>query len=266
MTGLPRNGQPGLFLRDKAMRSRQVSMMFDIVLDGPVARLTLNRPEARNAIPAARWRELAQIVGAVAATGARILVVAGAGGAFCAGADLDDFAAMRGDAAARIAFRTDMRAAFDAIGALPIPAIASISGPCYGAGVALALACDLRAATRDARFAITPAKMGISFPQEDVHRLVGQVGAGQAARLLFTADTINAAEAARIGLVDYCDGGEDQIVQLVLANESESLAALKRAINLAAGGVRSDPGQDQRFDDLIAGETLARRLEGRRRT
>jgi enoyl-CoA hydratase/carnithine racemase len=240
--------------------------MFDIVLDGAIARLTLNRPQVRNAIPATGWRDLAEIVGAVATTDARLLVVAGAGGAFCAGADLNDFAAMRDDRAARIAFRTDMRAAMDAIGALPIPVLASISGPCYGAGVALALACDLRAATRDARFAITPAKMGISFPQEDVHRLVAQVGAGQAARLLFSADTINAAEAARIRLVDYCDGGEDQIVALVLANESESLAALKRAIGLAVNGVRSDPGQDQAFDDLIAGETLARRLEALRRT
>jgi enoyl-CoA hydratase/carnithine racemase len=240
--------------------------MFDIVLDGPVARLTLNRPEARNAIPAAGWRDLADIVGAVAASKARALVVAGAGGAFCAGADLNDFASMRDDAAARSAFRTGMRAAMDSFGALPIPVIASISGPCYGAGVALALACDLRAATRDARFAITPAKMGISFPQEDVHRLVALVGAGQAARLLFTADTINTAEAARIGLVDYCDGGEEQILDLVLANESESLAALKRAINLAAKGVRGDPGQDRAFDDLIAGDTLARRLEARNRT
>jgi enoyl-CoA hydratase/carnithine racemase len=239
--------------------------MFDIILDGPVARLTLNRPDVRNAIPAAGWRELAEIVGAVAATDARLLVAAGAGGAFCAGADLNDFAAMKDDEAARIAFRTGMRAAFDALRSLPIPTIASISGPCYGAGVAFALACDLRVATRDARFAITPAKMGLSFPQEDVHRLVSQVGAGQAARLLFGAETINAAEAARIRLVDYCDGGEDQVVGLILANESASLAALKRAIVLAADGVRSDAGQDRRFDDLIAGEALARRLAAMRR-
>jgi enoyl-CoA hydratase/carnithine racemase len=239
--------------------------MFRLVQDDDVARLTLDRPEARNAIPAAGWRWLEAAVGEVAKSDARLLVVAGAGGAFCAGADLNDFAAMKDDEAARTEFRTAMRAAFDALAALAVPTIASISGPCYGAGVALAMACDLRVATDAARFAITPAKMGISFPQEDVHRLVSLVGRGQAARLLFSAATVDAAEAARIGLVEMI-GGEAETIAAILANEDESLAALKQAVARAAEGRRSDPEMDRRFDDLIAGETLARRLEGRKRT
>ncbi|HEY5711881.1 MAG TPA: enoyl-CoA hydratase/isomerase family protein [Allosphingosinicella sp.] len=239
--------------------------MFRLSQESQVARLTLDRPEARNAIPAAGWRRLEAAVGEVAKSDARLLVVAGKGGAFCAGADLNDFAAMKDDERARTAFRTDMRSAFDALAGLPIPTIAAISGPCYGAGVALAIACDLRVATEAARFAITPAKMGISFPQEDVHRLVSLVGKGQAARLLFSAATIDAAEAARIGLVELV-GTEAEIVAVILANESESLSALKQAIARAADGRRSDPEMDRRFDDLIAGETLARRLEGRKRT
>ena len=139
----------------------------------------------------------------VAASDVRLLVVTGAGDAFCAGADLGDFAAMRGDEAAVARFREDMRAALDALRALAIPTIAVIEGPCYGAGVALAMACDIRMARLGARFAITPAKIGIAFPQEDVHRLVALVGPGQAARLLFTAETIDGDEAKRIGLVDY---------------------------------------------------------------
>jgi enoyl-CoA hydratase/carnithine racemase len=232
--------------------------MFRLIHDGGVARLTLDRPEARNAIPAAGWGELAALLGGVEG---RLLIVAGAGGAFCAGADLNDFSALRGDEGARIRFRETMRAALDALRALPMPTVARIDGPCYGAGVALALACDLRVVGPDARFAITPAKIGVSYPQEDVHRLVALVGPGQAARLLFTATSIDAAEAIRLGLAELAELDEAAI----LANAGASLAELKRAIALAGAGVRSDPEQDRRFDALIDGEELSRRLEALRR-
>lgn len=232
--------------------------MFRLSHDGEIARLTLDRAEARNAIPAAGWGELALLLGKV---DGRMLIVAGAGGAFCAGADFADLATMRGDEAARIRFREDMRAALDALRGLPMPTIARIEGPCYGAGVALAMACDVRIAGPGARFAITPARIGISYPQEDVHRLVGLVGAGQAARLLFTAAEIDGAEALRIGLAEL-DALDDAAI---LANDSASLAELKRAIALAAAGVRSDPVRDRRFDALIGGDEIARRLEALRR-
>ena len=219
--------------------------MFRLTQDGDVVRLVLDRPEARNAIPAAGWRELERVLATVEG---RLLVVSGAGGAFCAGADLGDLPALR---------RADMRAALDALRDLAMPTIARIDGACYGAGVALAMACDLRVAGPDARFAITPARIGVSYPQEDVHRLVALVGPGQAARLLFTAGTIDGAEAIRTGLAELAALDEAAI----LANDRASLAALKQAIAL---GVRSDREQDRRFDELIAGEALARRLEALR--
>lgn len=229
--------------------------MFRLTQDSDVARLVLDRPEARNAIPAAGWDALGQLLGTV---DARLLIVSGAGGAFCAGADLSDFPGFGADGATR--FRQAMRAALDRLAALPIPTIARIDGPCYGAGVALALACDLRLASEGARFAITPAKLGISYPQEDVFRLVETIGRAQAARLLFTAATIDAAEAVRIGLADRQD--EAGIVAAILANDAASLATLKRGIGL---GVRSDAGQDRAFDALMGGEEMVRRLEALRR-
>jgi enoyl-CoA hydratase/carnithine racemase len=240
--------------------------MFRLSHEGNVARLTIDRPEARNAIPAARWRWLAAAAGEVAQSDARLLVLTGTGGAFCAGADVKDFAGMLADEAARIAFRTDMRAALDALSGLAIPTIAAIDGPCFGAGVALALSCDLRIATAAARFAITPAKMGISFPQEDVHRLVSLIGIGNAARLLITAAPIDGVEAARMGLVELCGEGTDELVAAILNNDKDALFALKRAIRLAGEGVRSSAAQDKVFDDLIGGASLASRLEGWKRT
>jgi enoyl-CoA hydratase/carnithine racemase len=239
--------------------------MFRLERNDGYARLTLDRPEARNAIPAAGWSALSEKLAAVAASDVRMLVVTGADGAFCAGADLGDFETMRGDPEAIARFRRDMRAALDALRGLAIPAVALIEGACYGAGVSLALACDFRIAGLVTKFAITPAKIGITLPQEDVHRLVALVGPGQAARLLLTAETIYGKEAKQIGLVEVYGRRESEIFDAILACDSESLKALKQAIALAAEGVRSDPGKDRRFDALIAGDEMARRLEARRR-
>ena len=237
--------------------------MFRLDQQGEVATLVLDRPSARNAIPAGGWRELAALVDEVAGSSARLLVVTGAGGAFCAGADVGDLAGFRSDEVTRSAFRTDIRASLDRLRDLTIPTIAVVEGACYGAGVAIAIACDLRVATDSARFAITPAKIGISYPQEDVHRLIALVGPGQASRLLFTAGTIDAAEAVRIGLAELHE--PRGAIEAMLANDPGSLAALKRAVHLAAQGVRRDEAQDADFDRLLAGDALAQRLEALRR-
>ena len=239
--------------------------MIGLEIEGEVARLTLRRPEVRNAIPLHGWDGIAGRVGEAGRRGARLIVVAGEGGAFCAGADLGDFPAFAGDTAAAASFRLAMRRAFDAIETAEVPVVASIEGPCYGAGVALAMACDLRLAGPQARFAITPAKMGISYPQEDVARLVALVGPGQASRLLFGAGAIGTEEAKRIGLVDGDAGELDATVAAILANDRASNATLKRGVALAAHGVGSDAAQNRVFDELLADPALAARLEGRRR-
>jgi enoyl-CoA hydratase/carnithine racemase len=238
--------------------------MFDLDLSGPVARLTLDRPEARNAIPLGGWRELAVRTREAESAGARFLVVAGSEAAFCAGADLQDFPALQRDPVARADFRAAMREGLDRLAAAAMPTIAAIQGPCYGAGVALALACDLRLAGPGARFAITPAKFGISYPQEDVARLVALVGPGQASRLLLTALPIDGAEAARIGLVEIHAAdlrtALDETVAACAAASPASHVALKRAIALAARGRATDAEQDESFDALFGGEDFARRF------
>jgi enoyl-CoA hydratase/carnithine racemase len=238
--------------------------MFDLTLDGPVARLRLDRPEARNAIPAHGWARLAQSCGEAAAAGARLLVIAGTEAAFCAGADLADFPAFAADPGKASAFRLVMRRGLDSVRELPIATIALVEGPCFGAGVALAMACDLRVAGPGARFAITPAKFGISYPQEDVARLVALVGPGQASRLLLGAGSVDSTEAARIGLVELVadDAGTaiDALAAAVCANSAESVAVLKRAIRLAAAGVGRDEEQDRRFDAMFGSAELRERL------
>jgi enoyl-CoA hydratase/carnithine racemase len=237
--------------------------MFDLRLDDGVARLTLRRPEARNAIPADQWRPLGMLAQGAVAEGARLLILQGEGRAFCAGADLKDFAAMHGRPEAAAAFRDAMREGIEAVAALPVPTLVAIDGPCFGAGVALAMACDLRFAGSNASFAITPAKYGIAYPLGDIARLVGLVGQGQAARLLLGAVTVDAEEALRIGLADLPLDQIDAFVSVLRGNSPASFATLKRGIALAACGVARDEGQDRRFDELVAGEELAAAL-GRR--
>jgi enoyl-CoA hydratase/carnithine racemase len=240
--------------------------MFELELqDDGLARLRLARPEARNAVPAAGWDRLGACAGEAVARGVRLLLVEGNRAAFCAGADLRDFEPLCGDVRAAGEFRRAMRRGLDALAALPVPVVALVEGPCYGAGVALALACDIRLAGPGAAFAITPARMGISFPQEDVGRLVAVVGRGMAARLLFTAASIEAQEALRIGLVDGFADELDALCSLMLENEPASIAALKRGIALAEVGRMSDGDQDRTFDALLASEGLAHRLAARRR-
>lgn len=234
--------------------------MFDLTIDGAVARLRLNRPEARNAVPASGWQLLEQRCGEAARSGARLLVLSGTRDAFCAGADLDDMAAFAGEAGSSTAFRLMMRSGLDALRNLPFATVAAIEGPCFGAGVALAMACDLRVAGPSARFAITPAKFGISYPQEDVARLVALVGPGQASRLLLGAAAVDAVEAARIGLVELVGDDVEELAAAILANSGESVAVLKRAIRLAVEGNERDDEQDRRFDALLRSPDFGRRL------
>ncbi|HEX8527442.1 enoyl-CoA hydratase/isomerase family protein [Allosphingosinicella sp.] len=237
--------------------------MFELSIEADVARVTLRRPDVRNAIPLSGWDELEARLAEVEASPARLLIVEGTGAAFCAGADLGEFTIFRNNEAARSRFRLAMRGALDALAGLPMPTVALVEGSCYGAGVALAMACDIRLAGPQARFAITPAKMGISFPQEDVYRLVGLAGAGAASRLLLAGGSIDSAEAVRIGLADGLAGEAEALIAAILANDSASLATLKRSVSLAVQGVRSDSRQDEAFDSLLGSEALARRLAER---
>jgi enoyl-CoA hydratase/carnithine racemase len=238
--------------------------MFDLTLDGGIAWLRLNRPDARNAIPIGGWAELARLCAEAGAGRARVLVLAGSRDAFCAGADLADFPALTQDPAAVSAFRQAMRLGLGSIRNLPLATVAAIEGPCYGAGVALAMACDIRIAGEGARFAITPAKFGISYPQEDVARLVALVGPGQAARLLLGAESIDSAEAARIGLAELAvpdsESAAGAFAAAVLANSPDSVATLKAAVRLAAEGKDRDEGQDRRFDELFGSPGFRERL------
>lgn len=223
--------------------------MFQIESLGSVARISLSRPEARNAIAIASWEGFTEAIAWVVRSGARVLILRSAvPGIFCAGADITDLDRLHADPALRGHFRTMMGQAIETLAALPIATIAAIDGGCFGAGVALVMACDIRLAGAKAAFGITPAKLGISYPASDVARLRALVGPGQAARLLYSAMTIVAIEARTIGLieemVDDADAAAQSLATTIAANAPSSISALKRTL---AG----DRASDTLFEDAF---------------
>lgn len=205
----------------------------------PLAWCVVNRPEAHNALNSEVWAMLARLVAELSADrDIRVVIMRGAGDrAFIAGADITEFPAIRGDA--------DMTAAYDQLAArtwlalrgAPQPVIAMINGLCFGGGVALALACDLRFAAGHARFAVPAARLGLSYPMEGgVERLVQVVGPTHAADILLSGRTIDAGEALRIGLVNRVVPGNEleshtRDYALAMAEGAPlTLAAHKRAI------------------------------------
>jgi enoyl-CoA hydratase len=231
--------------------------MIRVRREGPVATIALARPEAKNAIPIGGWQAIA--AAAVEVRDARVVILqSDAPGIFSAGADIGEFERIRAEPRLRTVFHKVMRRGIEAIAGLPMPVIAAIDGGCFGAAVALALAADIRIAGDDAEFAITPARLGLGYPQEDVARVVAQVGRGIAAVMLFTGGKMQADEAERIGLAELRadDAGETArtFAATIAANAPGSLAQLKRALNGPA------PDLGQAFEDAFGGAELAEGL------
>lgn len=172
-------------------------------VDGDVGIITLNRPEARNALTHAMYRSLEQ---AVRETAARCLVVTGADPAFCSGDDVRQV--MGGGEAGKspdVALAGDggyrLTPAADALLHTDVPVIAAVNGAAVGWGMELALMADIRVASDRARFGELFVLRGLVSDVAGIGRLAQLVGREKAAELLFTGDVIDAAESARIGLV-----------------------------------------------------------------
>lgn len=166
-----------------------------------VYEITLNRPESLNAINGDMRRELTDRVGEAAADPTiRVVVIRGGGDrAFCAGADIKEFAAPPSLVDARA--ERALPKWTDAIAACPKPTVAAIHGYCLGGGLEIALSCDIRVASDDAVFGLPEVQHAIVPGAGGTQRLPRVVGIGPALRLILTGERIDAAEAHRIGLI-----------------------------------------------------------------
>jgi len=174
-----------------------------VALADGVARVTLNRPHARNALTFAMYQRLGEACTAAAADPAiRVMVITGAGDkAFAAGTDIAEFRQFQ-TAADALAYEERIEAILSGLERLRMPVIAAIAGACTGGGAAIAAACDLRIATRDARFGFPIARtLGNCLSIRNLARLSSLVGPARVKDMLLTARLVDAQEAQAIGLV-----------------------------------------------------------------
>jgi methylglutaconyl-CoA hydratase len=206
-------------------------------LDNGVVILTLNRPEAANALSLKMLHELREIQQELKFNrNVRCVVVTGAGEkAFCAGADLKERAQMNETQVRQTV--SLIRETINEFEQLPQPVICAINGAAFGGGLELALACDIRIAADTAKMGLTETSLAIIPGAGGTQRLPRLIGKGRAKELIYTAKRISAFEAEKIGLIEYAVPPEQlmekavQIANQVVENAPIAVAQAKIAIN-----------------------------------
>lgn len=240
--------------------------MSDLVLrsdaDG-VATLTLNRPEALNALSPSLFVELRAHLDAIAAATDTIgcVVLRGAGRCFSAGNDVK--AIQAGERATSSHFQAET---LDAIEALAQPMIAQVHGYCFTGALEVVLACDLCIAGESARFADTHGRWSMTPTWGMSQRLPRRIGVLRAKKLMFTGQPIDASEAAAIGLVNHCvpdaelDSAVAALASTIVANSWFTLRADKRLVNEGQRYTLAEGLAYERRTSPGAGPDMAQRL------
>lgn len=173
-----------------------------VEVDGPAGFVTVHRPQSRGAMTRAMWSALSErIAEAARSEGVRAVVIRGSEGNFISGADIREFQQLRSDPALAREYDRGADATLATLAELEVPSIAEIGGPCVGGGCLVASGCDLRVASRDARFAIPAGRLGLAYPYAALERLVAILGEARALDLTLTGRSVDAEEALRIGLI-----------------------------------------------------------------
>jgi len=225
----------------------------------PLARIRLNRPERRNAVNKAMWLRLVGVAAEIEARpDVRAVLVEGAGGNFCAGADIFEFDEVFAAPGAAKDYLGAIEKGLTALTLLDRPTIALLEGNSIGGGLAIGMCCDLRFCADDAHLAVPPAKLGLLYGPVETRRLVELIGLSRAKDLLFSGRRVEASEALAIGLVDR------RLAPATLRVEAESYAndlarlsqtSIRDAKKMAAAVVRG--GDDEylraRIEEAVAG-------------
>ena len=227
--------------------------------DGAVGHVIFNNPERHNAVSLEMWDAVDVILAAYEEDAeVRVVVLSGAGGkAFVSGADISKFEQERGSKAATDVYNTRISQVYRRIEHYPKPSIAMIDGHCIGGGLNLATCSDLRICSAGSRFAMPAAKLALGYPYHAIRRLMNAVGPAAAKQLMFTAKSIDAATALRLGLVQEvlpADALEARVAELagqIAANAPLTIAAMKY---ISTQVLEPDPAQRDlaRCDEMVA--------------
>jgi methylglutaconyl-CoA hydratase len=223
-----------------------------LAYDGGVAALTLNRPEKRNAISFDLIDDLLRALEEVSKSDAIVLILTGAGKAFCSGLDLDNLKALLGRTPEQnLQDSRTMVQLFRSLYEFPKVTIAAVNGAAIAGGTGLALLCDFTLAVPEAKFGYTEVRIGF-VPAIVSTFLLRQVGEKQARDLLLTGRLFDAAEAVRLGLVSEIVPGENLMPRaraLAAALMENSPASLRATKQLLTGHAR--PGLDAQIESAV---------------
>jgi enoyl-CoA hydratase/carnithine racemase len=227
-----------------------------------IATITLNRPERSNAFGGLMRQEIVAALEDVADdSGTRVVVITGAGKAFCTGGDVGEFASGQTKALSSIVSseRHAMCRAVLAINRMEKPVIASVNGMAAGGGCNLALACDIRIASDKARFAQVFTKRGVHPDWGGIYFLPRLVGYAKACELIYTGETVDAATALSIGMVNRVVAHEDlasatrELAQTIAGNAPIPIAFAKRGLQNFG---RWDLDQALDYEAYVLGVTM----------
>lgn len=231
-----------------------------VELDGGVLTVTIHRPKVLNALNAATFVELAQVLDEAAANGAvRVLIITGAGDkSFVAGADINELAVTT-PVGGREHARRGQRV-FDRIERLGKPVVAAINGFALGGGCELAMACTIRLAADTARFGQPEINLGLIPGYAGSQRLPRLIGRGRAQELLLTGDMIGADEAWRIGLVNKVYPAAslmDEARKLAQTLATKAPVAARYILDAVAGGLDMSFAEAEEHEATLFGLVFA---------
>lgn len=229
-------------------------------IEDHVATITLCNPARYNAMSLAMWVKLANTLEQLRQdTSVRAVILRGDGDkAFVSGADISEFDTQRNDPANVAAYDAAVDRAQTELAQFPRPVIAAISGICYGGGLGLAMACDMRYAAPNARFRMPAARLGLGYALKGMKRLVDVLGLARASEVFYTARVLDASSAERMGVInsihDDVFAYAAQTGAEIASNAPMTIATAKRAFTaLLAGGAEAgvQAAAAQEIDALV---------------
>lgn len=228
--------------------------------DPAVAIVTINRPARRNAMKLAMWREMGRIFDELSREPElRAVILTGAGGAFCAGADISEFGEVRATVEDGRAYEAAGDKCQTAIASCSKATIAAISGPCFGGGVGLALSCDFRFADPTAYFGIPAARLSNVYGVVETRALYDAVGLAVAKEVLFTGRRYTAGEAREVGMATHLTDGGSLAAARKFAEGLELCAPLtiKGAKTVLEAIARNETAEREAAIQAVADEAMA---------
>jgi enoyl-CoA hydratase len=223
--------------------------------------VTMARPQKKNALRRSEWLALGQIFKlAQDDKSLRGMILQADGDAFCAGADVTELQANIHDEKWMLENHEIVQQTNFQLQNLLLPTLCLIDGDCFGGGLGLSAACDFRFATERARFALTPAKLGLSYSVADITRLWQLIGPAACRELLYLAPVITAKRAEQMGLcalltsaLELQSATQNWCEQIMRTSGASHRAIKQNLLAIAAGQISDDAASHHRFASMFGG-------------